>query len=591
MKGRLFLLLFALPFLGIGLWMTYSVGSTFYDARSMKNWVPVSATLSRAGYETQRGDDSYTYEAYASYNYQYEGMLYTGDRVSISSGADNLGDYQQDMGNRLSGELSRGESVTVFVDPQSPEHSIIDRRIRWALIGFESIFVFGFGGIGLGLIYLVFRTPKETDLSDPKYRDYPWLANDDWQSPVITSSSKGTMYATWGFAAFWNLVTAPLPFVMYREVVEKQNYLALVAVLFILVGAGLLVWAVMRTLEWRRFGAAPLTMDPFPGSIGGHVGGHIDLNLPFDSDAHFSLTLTLLHSYVSGSGKNRSRTSSAKWQDTQGAHVAAGVKGSRLRFRFDVPEGLSESDADQREDSYYIWQLNLAADLPGVDIDRDYEIPVYATREQSRELSGFSIQEARADQEQIDIAAVKKLARFSYGASGPSLLFPIGRDAWNGLVGILCGGIFAGAGWFLATDAGHVFMGTIFGGVGTLILLSGLYFALNSLEVATEGGDLVTVRRILGVIVKRGRMRRADFLQFSKKKSSFTRTGTKHVVHYSVHAVDSQGLKLVVGEGFKGVSQADTAADLIAKEFGLVQRQSLPELDSVADEPNLLATD
>ena len=41
-----------------------------------------------------------------------------------------------------------------------------------------------------------------------------------------------------------------------------------------LVGAG-------RTPEWRRFGAAPALLDPFPGAIGGNVGGVIDVNFPY----------------------------------------------------------------------------------------------------------------------------------------------------------------------------------------------------------------------------------------------------------------------------------------------------------------------
>ena len=86
--------------------------------------------------------------------------------------------------------------------------------------------------------------------------------------------------------------------------------------------------------------SAPVTLDPFPGSIGGHVGGTVDINLPFDQNAKFLLTLTNIHRYVSGSGKNRSRQEKARWQDVIVAHAEPGSKGTRLTFRFDVPEGL-----------------------------------------------------------------------------------------------------------------------------------------------------------------------------------------------------------------------------------------------------------
>jgi len=82
-------------------------------------------------------------------------------------------------------------------------------------------------------------------------------------------------------------------------------------------------------------------------------------NCPFEIGNQFSLTLSNLHSYVSGSADNRSRRESAKWQDRQVAHCAAVSDGSRLTFGFDAPVDLAESDADTSEDSYHILRLNL----------------------------------------------------------------------------------------------------------------------------------------------------------------------------------------------------------------------------------------
>jgi hypothetical protein len=77
--------------------------------------------------------------------------------------------------------------------------------------------------------------------------------------------------------------------------------------------------------------------------------GTIDLDIPFDPATRFELTLNNLRSYVSGNGKNRSRKEEAKWQDTIAAHAEQGIRGTRSAFRFDSPEGLDASDADQGE--------------------------------------------------------------------------------------------------------------------------------------------------------------------------------------------------------------------------------------------------
>ena len=569
MKGRIFVTLFALPFFGVGVWMLWSVGTTFHDAWRMQSWQPVPAQLTAAGYETHSGDDSDTYKAYASYSYRYGAQTYTGDRVGLAGGGDNIGSYQTDIGNRLSRMHSRGESITVWVDPDAPAQSIIDRSIRWGLVGFKSIFLFVFGGIGLGLLVYTWTRPKEKDASLMQYQESPWLLNDAWQTPAIRSGSKAAMWGAWAFAAFWNAISSVTPFVAYREVVENENYVALVALVFPLVGLGLLTWAVRRTLEWRRFGPAPVTLDPFPGSIGGHVGGTIDLNMPFDSTAKFHVTLTNLHSYVSGSGKNRSRKESAEWQDELVAHAEPGSKGTRLTFRFDVPDGLDEADAEQNGDSYYRWRLNLRAELAGTDVDRDYDIPVYATAQQSRDLPDRALQRNQDEQDSIADNRVRDLVRIKHRPMAKAMFYPAGRHLLPNLVGVFFGAVFAGAGWFLVTQEGHTIFGGIFGGVGVLIALGAFYMMTNSLEVSQDGTSVNTLRRWLGIPVSRRSMPRSQFARFEKKSSMKTQSGGRHVIYYAINMIDHDGNKMAVGEGFKGESDAKAAIRMIARELGL----------------------
>ena len=194
MKGKILVSVFGLPFFGVGVWMLYTVSSALVDAGQMQDWVHVEASLTRGGYETHRGDDSYTYEAYAEYNYTFQDDTYTGNRVGLSGGADNIGDYQQDTGRNLSNALSRGDAILVYVDPNEPSSSIIDRGVRWGMIGFQSIFLFVFGGIGLAILIAVWRAGPEKDKANPRFADRPWLLDDDWQSATVRSSSKASMY-------------------------------------------------------------------------------------------------------------------------------------------------------------------------------------------------------------------------------------------------------------------------------------------------------------------------------------------------------------------------------------------------------------
>ena len=247
--------------------------------------------------------------------------------------------------------------------------------------------------------------------------------------------------------------------------------------------------------------------------------------------------------------------------------------------------------ADHGEESYYLWRLNVNADLPGVDLDRNYEIPVYATGESSIELSEFSINAARGEQNKIDVSAIEKLVNMSYEAGGRVMRFPMGRNLSGGLSGIFFGAIFAGVGWYLVKFEGHALMGGVFALLGLLIVLTALYMVLNSLEISQRGDSIRTVRRILGIPVNRGLVRRADFVKFKKNASSKTQSGKQHVIHYTIAAVDRHGQELIVGEGFKGASQADAAAAYIGRLFDLTPQKKEPRTEAAVDDYNLLTAD
>jgi hypothetical protein len=149
------------------------------------------------------------------------------------------------------------------------------------------------------------------------------------------------------------------------------------------------------------------------------------------------------------------------------------------------------------------------------------------------------------------------------------MFYPMGRYLVANLVGLLFGGIFAAAGWFLVVQEGHTVFGSIFGGVGALVALGAFYMMTNSLEVSQDGTSVNTLRRWLGVPVSRKRMLRSRVARLRKKSSMKTQSGGRHVIYYAIEMVDHDGNKMVVGEGFKGESEARAAMRMIAAELGL----------------------
>ena len=55
-----------------------------------------------------------------------------------------------------------------------------------------------------------------------------------------------------------------------------------------------------------------------------------------------------------------------------------------------------------------------------------------------------------------------------------------------------------------------------------------------------------------------------------------SQSGNKHTVYYSIYAVDRSGKEHLLGDGFKGESQANAALELIGREFGIRAEEEDP---------------
>lgn len=567
MGSRIFMTLFALPFLGVGIWATYSIISSFIEAEAMKSWVPVQAQVLKGGVdENTDSDGSTTYKAYAEYKYNYQGQDYTASRVAIDTTADNIGHAHEEQGAALASAANEGRSIEVYVDPAAPYSAVVYRDLRWGMVGFKALFAVLFGGAGIGLIASAFYRKRGVDRArGAAFPDAPWLANPDWQSPEIKPGSKTAMQFTWGFAVVWNLISSPIWFVLPEEVGEKQNYAALIALLFPLVGVGLLYWAIRQTLEWRKFGPSPVVLDPFPAAIGGQAGGTIELPVPFDSAHVFNITLAAIHSFESGSGKNRSRRERVAWQQSVVAYAEPGMDGTRLQFRFDIPEGLPPSDADQ-DGAYHLWRLSVQADLPGVDVDRHYEIPAYPATTKSRIGDRAAQASSAATKTKAEGDARNRIIM-----RGDDMFYPMGRNALSCLIGILVGGLFAGIGVFLFAKKDAWFIGAIFGGLGALLFTGCVYAIANSLTVRRDsmGSGIETVRRLFGIPIKSHYAAIDDIASLHSDSSSAGQRGGRQVKFYRIYGKLKQGGDITLGESFEGEAEAEAAITFIREKLGI----------------------
>ena len=561
-SARLVLFLFGLLFFGVGLSAGYSFALP--DLRvwlASRDYVPVPAKLLSVELERRRGSKSTTYNVRATYRYTFRDQEFTSERVAISNGADNIGDYQQVLYARLNAARQRGGDVTAWVSAVDPRVALLARDMRWGLFGFKSVFFVLFSLVGGGIAVFALRVPALAAAAGPK-------AIPRQSSGRIVSNTRTAMWFWWGFGVFWNLVSSPGLFFLPREL-AKGNRPALLMLLFPAAGIWLLYKAVHTTLQWRRFGALALTLTPYPGDIGGTVAGTVELPERFRAAQLFRVTMTCMRRRTTGSGRNRSTADTALWQDQTRAQANADGRGTQLSFGFTVPAGLPASGAPSND--YVLWTIDLDADLPGVNLDGRFEVPMVPA------AAGASATESApmtaVPEAAPDIPA--RIVRIFHDSGATVFYYPLFRYPAMSVGLLVFSLIFTVPVVFMfkqlhgnATDVMPWLMIAVFGFFGVLLLIGGLYTLGNTLRVEISPRGLTTVRRIYGFGFAR-HARLNEVTSVETKIGSQSNSGRRISVRYRLIAHISDGRNITVGNDIPGRALADHLAQRVREACGL----------------------
>jgi hypothetical protein len=379
--GSVALMLFALPFAGVG------VGAGVWGARDliewqrMGDWTAVPAQLVSVELEEHDGDDSTTYETTATYRYEYAGQELVGTRVAIGTGADNIGSFQRDLYWQLRTAQGNGSPVTAYVDPQNPAAAVLNRELRYGMLLFKTVFLLLFGGVGFGLLFGARYGGKKlaaVEILQEQFPNEPWRWRPEWASGRIPGSTRTMAYLAIGFALVWNLISIPLAVFIPAEV-AGGNWVAAIGLLFPLIGIGLAAWATLSWLRLKRFKVATFVLQRTPAALGSRLKGSIrvDAEVPITTD--FKLELTCVEERVTGSGKNRSRSERLLWQKEWRVPRHQCQIGSTLTsIPVDVAVPADQPAASPTDDTPKIeWRLDVTGECPGPDFWSRFELPVF----------------------------------------------------------------------------------------------------------------------------------------------------------------------------------------------------------------------
>lgn len=573
--GSWFLMLFALPFSAVGIGMLLlGVLPTLYDWSRMQFWHEVPARVVSAQLNTHRGSKSgSSYSVSAHYRYEVAGVAYDGHRPAINTSADNVGSFHAHLASRLEGAQRSGMPVPVWVNPSRPQDSVADRSLRLGLLGFRMIFVVAFGGFGLGMLAWGWHMRGSGARKTQRLHtvgDEPWRANKAWADNRIRSNKRWEVWLAWGFAVVWGGIAYPAALSALPRAWRNENFIVVgVLTLMVAVGLGLLVWAVRATLDARRHGEVCLVMDPFPGSIGGHVGATVDLpTVPYRPDLHFGVTLRCAYPYQTRTGGSDDSTESREqvvWQGEGAAQVQPQGAGSRVAFRLNVPKGLPESEQTVG-DSEHHWTVLLESTDPALKFSRRFDVPVYATGAESTWLAQDAARHPQVQaQRDAELDAVSDIELVD---GGVRLYQPYGRLWRQNLLWLVMGGAFFGMGMWAGYGGAPALFPVAFGGVGGAMLVWGFYALCNSLTVQLDRQGLRTERRLLGLVLAWQRVPAQDIARLHIKESYTQQSGHQHTTFFRVQVHLRNGKSVTIADSLRGRPVADQLLAAVAKATG-----------------------
>ena len=373
---------FGLPFVACSCFMIHWVGSLCILGAKAAKWVQVDARISSVTLEQSKGGKGTSFEAVCAYEYSYQGIPHLGKQVGLYTGSDSVGSWQKDTYDRLNAAFERGETVPCYVAPEQPDRAVLDRDLRWGQLGLllAAISVFAVAGCGLtacGIYNL--RDVSRLNRGRREHPDEPWRWRKEWATGRISAGTKLGALVTWGLAIFWNGISLPVLFLVFsRALSDIRQVWMLVFLIFPLIGAGLLIEAVRRTILHFKYGQSYFELRTVPGTTGGVLQGNLVLEGRLRELQVVDVALTCCHRIVTGRGKGRSTRRTALWEDKQhfdSVTVFSENQGT-IPVSFRIPDDLPPSD-DSKPDEAIEWILKATAGLPGVDLDLEFEVPVF----------------------------------------------------------------------------------------------------------------------------------------------------------------------------------------------------------------------
>jgi len=228
----------------------------------------------------------------------------------------------------------------------------------------------------------------------------PWTLREAWRQNEMTHRSRPAPALLVLGLVFSVLGTAGSAYVINDAILaaDAPEWAALLVLLFPVGGVVMLAAAYRKWQKGRRFGTSTLRLDDVPGRLDDRMTARVQANLPANALPEHGIRVECscyrrTVRYERSGGKNNSKkkkvTMRLLWRDEHHMQpMSVSSEGVEIPVSFELPEDYPTSTPIRRSDQYLArtrkgdirWMIEVHAELPGLDYDASFEIPVFAPK-------------------------------------------------------------------------------------------------------------------------------------------------------------------------------------------------------------------
>lgn len=437
-----------------------------------------------------------------------------------------------------------------------------------------AVWIFPVVGAGFALFGLMMAisgvsqamTANKATATQAAYANQPWMWRKDWAQGRAQSLAARSLGARWLFALIWNALWLFFFFMIFasNRRVEHLPKAAYFMLLFPLIGLVTLFAALRSTVRVMRYGRTFLQLQTLPVPLGRSLKGTIEVPLPYPLPHGIHLSFTCVNRVTTGAGKQRSTTDYIRWRANKllgSEQIMAGPSGSTIPIDFDVPRDMPGSDTSNNANAIY-WFLRAQADVPGVNFDDKYEVPVFETSD-SPTLQDWEAAQDSEERSHPASAPIRPTVRVSAAPEGgTAFYFPAGRNFAFGMMVTLFALVFTATECAIVMGHGPFLFMLVFGLASLFLLVLTANAWFGTARVVASGSGITATTSLFGYT--RSKMWTSSQLRLIHPKISSQSAGSSASnVYYAVTLTDLGGREYPVGIALRDQNEAEWICEQI----------------------------